>query len=816
MTIPPTTKPLGPRVFAVLLICVETTHFLFTRGLIVFDADVLDYVHYYPAEFIGFVLRYLPDMLAFALAIVLWFWRYATWPKLTAFLLVVGQTIVHFTVTATLSTWIAWFFLFYSVFLVIPHRNKHARATTTIRLKPQGKDALAFLLLVPLVIPVIAPFLAGEPETRPDRVLFRGGASLAERRAMYLNGMKEETSLNAQVIRAFLNESVDEDKILGNLGRLLKDGGDFIMNLMLRILYLDDTSHSLANETRNEIRDTLQLAQYWFTQRDGPSISSGIFWTENHQIAYHAAELLAGQRWKTDTFEGTTMTGAAHAAHAEHMAYQWMTWKGRFGFSEWQSNTYLQINMMALLNIADFAENATLATMATMLLDTICFEFACNWFGDTYATTHGRCYGNTKVAPAGTQPAREDIADVAWMALGLGGYDPDESPSRVGACFATSTYAPPPIMEHVAGDARGGIEHKGSNGFQLDAGATLGIPYDEEHLMFWWGAASPVSEWTIDISMSTIEKYGLDPGIVCGTGVPELLRLGSAIRGTNMSTYAGLIEEITRGVTMETADIYTYRTPHFQLSGSQDHQKGLSGIQEHVWQATLGGNAWVFTSAPGGVNFKGGSFVGGWHPRATFYRNVGIIQYDHVQETVDGEIVGGLLDVAINLLTGNRPYTHAYFPRHAFDGIRQSGSWTFGEKDDGYIALYSLNPTYWANEYELSALGATNCFIVELGSIDEHASFDAFVAAVSTARVSIGRDIIGFNVDYASPSQGNVRVAWDGPMTVGGTAVDIGPYDRWDNAYSQTARGSPVTVIQFGNETLTLDFAAANRTYTAG
>ena len=106
--------------------------------------------------------------------------------------------------------------------------------------------------------------------------------------------------------------------------------------------------------------------------------------------------------------------------------------------------------------------------------------------------------------------------------------------------------------------------------------------------------------------------------------------------------------------------------------------------------------------------------------------------------------------------------------------------------------------------------------LVELGSIDEHASFDAFVAAVSTARVSIGRDVIGFNVDYASPSQGNVRVAWDGPMTVGGTAVDIGPYDRWDNAYSQTARGSPVTVIQFGNETLTLDFAAANRTYTAG
>jgi hypothetical protein len=41
-----------------------------------------------------------------------------------------------------------------------------------------------------------------------------------------------------------------------------------------------------------------------------------------------------------------------------------------------------------------------------------------------------------------------------------------------------------------------------------------------------------------------------------------------------------------------------YKTPDYMLSSAQDYRPGESGRQEHIWQATLGPDAVVFTSHP--------------------------------------------------------------------------------------------------------------------------------------------------------------------------------------------------------------------------
>jgi hypothetical protein len=366
-------------------------------------------------------------------------------------------------------------------------------------------------------------------------------------------------------------------------------------------------------------------------------------------------------------------------------------------------------------------------------------------------------------------------------------------------------------LEKIAENATTSIEHRESYGAQVSDGPTLGIPYDEDHLMFWWGLAAPITQWTIDTSFATMDKYQIDPGIVCGTGIPELLESWAAIRGVSLSSYAAMLKEITQGVALETTNAYTYRTPYYQLSGAQDHQKGLNGLQELVWQASLNDYATVFTNAPGGISFKGGEFMGGWKPRATFYKNIGIIQYDHYQNVLEGVFMVYLIDSALNLLQGDRAYNHAYFPSWAFDSVIQRGHWVFGEADGGYIGLYSANPTFWATDYEIQSIGAKNCWIVEMGSLEEWGSFDEFIYAISAAQVNVCSQILGYHVKYASPSRGLVDVAWDGPMTVCGTPVDLDSYNRFDNAYSNTAHGSLKTVIEFDHERLTLDFSNANR-----
>lgn len=52
------------------------------------------------------------------------------------------------------------------------------------------------------------------------------------------------------------------------------------------------------------------------------------------------------------------------------------------------------------------------------------------------------------------------------------------------------------------------------------------------------------------------------------------------------------------------ANIETYRTPDYMLSCALDYRKGAPGYQQHIWQATLGNKALVYTNHPGGKNLR--------------------------------------------------------------------------------------------------------------------------------------------------------------------------------------------------------------------
>ena len=122
--------------------------------------------------------------------------------------------------------------------------------------------------------------------------------------------------------------------------------------------------------------------------------------------------------------------------------------------------------------------------------------------------------------------------------------------------------------------------------------------------------------------------------------------------------------------------------------------------------------------------------------------------------------------------------------------MRQEGRWTFGRKGDGYVALYSDNPAAFAedNDNELLAWGQDNVFVIELGRAADNGTFDDFVAAISAAAITAGKD-----VRYDSPSVGLVEVGWGGPLTVAGERVDLGPFPRWHNEFATVEFGSPVT-----------------------
>jgi hypothetical protein len=243
---------------------------------------------------------------------------------------------------------------------------------------------------------------------------------------------------------------------------------------------------------------------------------------------------------------------------------------------------------------------------------------------------------------------------------------------------------------------------------------------------------------------------------------------------------------------MTEVHVHTYRTPHYLLSCAQDYRPGKPGYQQHIWQATLGIDAVVFTNHPGAEdetsrpNYWAGNGV---MPRAAQERNV--------------------LACIYHLPAGDPlPCSHAYFPRAAFDEWVERAGWILARAGEGYLALYSQHPYRWLDDAEGQAVevrvdAPDNVWLCEMGDASGWESFEAFCQAIAGAELRCQ----GLEVHYASPSLGPVRFGWEGAFEVGGREIALHDSPRFDNPYCQCAFLSPQLTIRRGEETLHLDLA---------
>ncbi|MFX1499814.1 MAG: hypothetical protein ACFFDH_02485 [Promethearchaeota archaeon] len=641
---------------------------------------------------------------------------------------------------------------------------------------------------------------------------FNATKGYRERQSIYLNDSVNSDHVYAQVSRVYLGMNISEASIELSLYNLynLKDCLDFTLNSLVRLVYLDIKRGVLSSSIRDKVCDAFGKTQYWFTEG---TTSDQIFFTENHQILYHTAELLIGKLFPNNSFTNSGMNGTEHVNHALPLIKRWLDWRAQFGFAEWHSDTYFVEDIAALVNLVDFSEDPEIIYKAAMILDTIAFDFANNYYKLRYATTHGRIYDDDKLGTSQRSPAsRDSTLESAWIMLGIGEHNPNYNSNLAAIAIATSDYyTPPPILEDIAKNATKYNEHKERNSIDMNDGQLFNINYNEEDIMFWLGMSAVYAPQTIKEIFKLVDEYNINSDTIYGPKIlADIIKVASFLRGISLDQYSDKMKLFTQGVCLETSNTYTYRTPYYQLSGAQDHKKGMNSYQEHIWQATLDENAFIYTNSPGGLtkNFEQ-NYVGGLNPRATLFKNVGIIQYDRETLPLEGE----LALYFYNLFSGNKFYQHAYFPRWAFDKVQQNGNWIFGAKGDGYVALYSYQDTDWVSNYELRVDSFKNMWIVELGSVEEYGSFAQFVAEISQSQIQVTPQVLGYNVHYTSPSLGAINVGWNNPMYVNGSEVDLGPYPRFDNKYCYQEFGTKNTIIEFGNQSLELNFDEVSRTY---
>jgi hypothetical protein len=315
-----------------------------------------------------------------------------------------------------------------------------------------------------------------------------------------------------------------------------------------------------------------------------------------------------------------------------------------------------------------------------------------------------------------------------------------------------------------------------------------------------------------------------------------------------VSAFHQLLYAFNDGNVLERANLYYYTNGDAALSSVQKHLPGKMAFQKHPWQATLGPDACVWTTAPfrstGGASkarawldfftdylslrftagvaslaisqVDAGTLFGHdgftyWNgsmalPMIVQYRGAAIIAYQF------NDLEKRLSDSA----------THAWFPSAMFCEVTglldaNGGTWVFGRKDNtldagtgaspnsGYVGLFSARKLAWTTDAswqgkDLIAEGSSNVFVCVVGNQAKFGSFQNFQTQTMNSYLSVegvgGTKGLQCSFDIPgedAPAGNAARLELfydDAKGRFAGNDLDLDAFPRWDNQYASVPWGA--------------------------
>lgn len=645
------------------------------------------------------------------------------------------------------------------------------------------KNKVEILLLIVGIIALVTPSNAQENFTGKPVGTFES------RRQQYLqycvaNAAKGgRDAVFNEIARVEAGKPIQETMVRSTIAFVYtnRDCIDFSIGGLVRLMYLNKKKHFLPVTLEKEIETCLLDFKYWWNDPRKDTVYR-CYHTENHQALCHSDELLAGQLLKDEKFSSGN-SGSEHVRHAAELLKRWMENRFRFGFSEWLSNNYYEVELLTLTNLYDFSEDKYLRDRAGLLIDMMLYDMALNNYKGVFGSTHGRAYA--KNIKGGRS---ETTSPIFYLMFGVGNYN--SSTCMGAAALATSSYRCPELIEKIATDYTTTIDTKERQSMNVEDAPRFGLDYNSENdLNYFWGMQEFIHPLVVRTSKKVSEKNDVWPYRNYNDYIKrydEEIKQNGKVMNTHLDRFA-----------LSEVNMETYRTKDYMLSCANDYRKGAQGYQQHIWQASLGADADVFTTHPGSLeettspSYWGGNAI---LPRATQYKNVVITIYNIPEKEKYG-------------------FSHAYFPKFAFDEIVEEGKWLIARKDDGYIALYSainLQANWHKDGYlfDYIANGRKNVWVCEMGSKKEYGSFQNFVQKIAAAKIS---NVSALDIVYQSPSLGEMKFGWDGPLMMNGNAVTTTGYKRFDNSFSRIDFDSKQIKIKYKTKILVLDYAQGKR-----
>ena len=268
-----------------------------------------------------------------------------------------------------------------------------------------------------------------------------------ERRAeALLDAAHREANVYSEIAKMALGywADVKTDAIMAAIEGINRrqDCSDFYLVGLLGMMHRYGSDPSFPEALRQPLEACVLNFKYWM---DEPTSDAMCYWSENHQILFHACEILAGQLYPDRVFTNTGQTGRWHREKGERLATAWLLKRGRGGFREWDSNCYFEEDLVALSHLADLADDRQVYELASVVADKMLFTMAINSYRGVFGSTHGRTY--TPFIKSGHLEPTAGIGRLLW---GMGAFNSHVLGTVSLAC--AQNYELPAIIEAIARD----------------------------------------------------------------------------------------------------------------------------------------------------------------------------------------------------------------------------------------------------------------------------------------------------------------------------------------------------------------------------
>ncbi|MGA4669992.1 hypothetical protein ACPCG0_09380 [Propionibacteriaceae bacterium Y1923] len=580
------------------------------------------------------------------------------------------------------------------------------------------------------------------------------------------------------------------------------DLSDHRMLVLLKLLLTSDDV--LPDDAREQIRRAVLGFRYSMAE---PGRDSMCTWTENHQLLFATSEYLAGQFYPDETFTNDGRTGSMHRASAHVALLAWLDDRYHHGFSEWLSNTYYELMACALVMLVDHAENQDLATRAAMVLDLLMLDLALHRFEGHFQASGGRVHKHQKM-----NPARAEVESILASAF--------TSPPRfnhdqlAGVFVARQKYRVPDVIQEIAA-ADGARQIRTSQGRDIgealaDVDRRLYRAGEDERFAALvrtaWGQQAYVTPESISLTMKALRRYQLQENrFMAPLATFDKVRQPAAQRALLRT-----LNPVIQGTALNRANVFTYRTPNYLVSSTQQYQVGQFGDQQHLWHAAFPRDINIFATHPGSTNLPGegrppspSAWVGnGVNPAVGQFNNVVLALHDL-------RVRRGYLEARRHL------YSHLYFPFVKFDETTLGTRVLAGRIGTSLVGIVSLQRMEMVSPTEVVQRGQVTGWALVASDLSEFSSLQGFVTTLKKATLHHLRGALVFNLEHsnssvAPPAPHEYRLEWKGGFLVDQVAQNP-HYWRHDNDWVAAARGADRILVRGRDKTLRLEWTTCTR-----